>query len=127
MVCRTFVALFSRQVIGCLLVMAITLQAGVAVAAQTTPGEVKTPVEKWGTGEEVRVKVNLKDGTALEGHIQSASNDDFTIAGKETGQPVSVRYEDVAKLKRARRFPAIQRSTVPKLRSERPDQRPHRQ
>lgn len=75
------------------------------LSAQTPAGptdakaaEIKTAVQKRGTGEKKRVTVRLLDGTKLKGYISRADDDSFTLVEAKTKADRAIAYRDVAKI-----------------------------
>lgn len=81
--------------------------AGARVAYADSKGEnqvrfaeqVKASVQKLGTGEAARVKVQLKDKTRLEGYISAADDEGFTVINSKTGMTTEVGYPQVNSVK----------------------------
>lgn len=80
----------------------LILQAGNLLAYQSDAAaeKVKAAVAKRGTGPKAKVTVKLKDKTKLKGYITNASVDSFTLSDKNTGQPRTFAYADVAEVKK---------------------------
>ena len=60
--------------------------------------KAKHEVEKRGVGQGSRAKVKLRDGSEVKGYISKISDTSFEITDK-AGNPVNIRYSDVAKVK----------------------------
>ena len=60
---------------------------------------VKTDVAKRGVGERARVKVKLRNGTELKGHISEAGEDAFDLVDSQSGVASRIAYGDVARVK----------------------------
>ena len=60
--------------------------------------KVKQKVAKIGTGSKARATVWKKDGAKIKGFISDAGTDDFTVRNRDTGQPTTILYADVAKV-----------------------------
>ena len=81
--------------------------AGVRVVYAESKGEnqirfaekVKASVQKLGTGEAARVKVQLRDQTRLEGYISAADGEGFTVINPKTGMATEVGYPQVKSVK----------------------------
>jgi len=58
----------------------------------------KHEVEKRGIGPGSRAKVKLRDGSEVKGYISRISDTTFEITDK-AGNPVNIRYSEVAKVK----------------------------
>jgi hypothetical protein len=59
--------------------------------------EVKEKIAKLGTGSKAVVKATLYSGTAYQGFVSSAGQDDFVIVDK-AGTSTTVKYSDVNKI-----------------------------
>lgn len=68
---------------------------------QTQIETVRAKVKKIGIGERGKVKAKLLDGTAYEGFVREASDDNFVIVDKQ-GSPHVVLYKDVKEVKAKR-------------------------
>ena len=60
--------------------------------------KAKQEVEKRGVGQRSRAKIKLRDGSEVKGYISKISDTSFEITDK-AGNPVNIRYSDVAKVK----------------------------
>lgn len=63
--------------------------------------ETRATVQKLGVGSKTRVEVRLHDGTRLRGPISAAGEDTFTVTDAGTGQPRTLAYADVARVKKS--------------------------
>jgi hypothetical protein len=61
--------------------------------------KVKANVLKLGVGEAARVKVKLRDKTWLEGYINVAGEENFTVTDLKTGLATTVSYPQVKSVK----------------------------
>jgi sRNA-binding regulator protein Hfq len=61
-------------------------------------GKIKSSVLKRGTDGKRRVSVKMLNGTKLNGYINQAGEDSFTLKDSKTGQSTVVAYRDVAKV-----------------------------
>lgn len=61
--------------------------------------KVKANVQRLGTGEAARVKVQLRDQTRLEGYISTADDEGFTVTNSKTGTATEVAYPQVKSVK----------------------------
>jgi hypothetical protein len=85
---------------------ALILQAAAAPAlAKSAAGKESTRVEKvraqlakLGTGQDARVKLELRDKARLEGYISEAGPEGFVVVNK-AGVATTVAYPQVAKAK----------------------------
>ena len=85
----------------CLFVLAICAAASHSVDAQTNDRvaeTVKKDVQKRGTGK--KVVVTLENGSRLKGHISQILDNSFDLKDAATGQPTTILYADVAKVKK---------------------------
>ena len=85
---------------------ALLLQAAAAPALARSAAEkeskrvetVRAKLSKLGTGEDARVRVELRDKTKLEGYISEAGPESFVVVNK-AGVATTVAYPQVAKAK----------------------------
>jgi len=85
---------------------ALLLQATAAPALAKSAAEkeakraetVRTKLSRLGTGEDARVRVELRDKTRLEGYISEAGPESFVVVNK-AGVATTVAYPQVAKAK----------------------------
>jgi hypothetical protein len=73
--------------------------------AQTVPNaqageKARATVQKIGLGRDARVEVKLRDQTKLKGYVSAAEQDSFTVTDAKTGTSQTVRYAEVAKVKK---------------------------
>lgn len=95
-----FRTLLSLLLVGLLmqgLNSAPVMASQVNTEAQTIE-KVRLKVAKLGVGDKARVTVRRKDGTKIKGFITQAGTDDFTVRDRQTGNPTTIPYRDVAKL-----------------------------
>ncbi|HEY0404920.1 MAG TPA: hypothetical protein VGC89_04290 [Pyrinomonadaceae bacterium] len=62
--------------------------------------KIKTKVAKIGVGSKARATVRLKNGTKIKGYIAEARSDDFVIRDRQTNDPRTVAYDEVAKVEK---------------------------
>ena len=85
---------------------ALLLQAAAAPALAKSAAEkeskrvekVRTQLAKLGTGEDARVRVELRDKARLEGYISEAGPESFVVVNK-AGVATTVAYPQVVKAK----------------------------
>src|SRR5215207_1491335 len=85
---------------------ALLLQAAAAPALARSAAEneskhaetVRAKLSKLGTGEDARVRVELRDKTKLEGYVSEAGPGSFVVVNK-AGVATTVAYPQVAKAK----------------------------
>ena len=85
---------------------ALLLQVAAAPALAKSAAEkeakrvetVRAKLDKLGTGEDARVRVELRDKTKLEGYISEAGPESFVVVNK-AGVATTVAYPQVAKAK----------------------------
>ena len=76
-----------------------------AMARTTTEKEmrfaekIKAGVAKLGTGKEALVKVDLRDGTKLNGYLLEANENSFVVVDAKTGAATTVTYPQVKQVK----------------------------
>lgn len=63
-------------------------------AARTA--KVKAQITQFGTGQDARLSVKLRDKTKLKGYVSAANEDSFVITDLKTGETTEVPYADVA-------------------------------
>jgi hypothetical protein len=63
-----------------------------------TDAQIKAKIARLGVGRKARVTIRLKNGTKLRGYIEQAGENEFVLKDKDTGAPVRVLYEDVARV-----------------------------
>lgn len=68
-------------------------------SAQDQVAKIKEKVAKVGTGPKARVKVTLKDGTSLKGHITVIEDERFVLVADKTATVNSINYTDVKQVK----------------------------
>lgn len=61
--------------------------------------KVRQGVIKLGAGGQSVVKVRLRDGTRLEGHVLAAGESSFTVVDRKTGTATVVQYPQVGQVK----------------------------
>lgn len=62
--------------------------------------KARATVGKIGLGREARVEVKLRDQTKIKGYVSAAEQDFFTVTDSKTGTSQTVRYAEVAKVKK---------------------------
>jgi uncharacterized protein YdeI (BOF family) len=72
---------------------------GQAPAHQRQAASVKAVVQKMGVGQASEVRIKLRDGTQLRGHISQIENDSFRITDQGSNKVTSVTYADVQSMK----------------------------
>jgi hypothetical protein len=60
---------------------------------------VKAAIQRLGTGESARLKVELYDGTKLAGSIVEIGDDQFVLHEAKTGKNTEIAYSAVKRLK----------------------------
>jgi hypothetical protein len=86
--------------------VALLLQAAAAPALAKSAAEkeskraeaIRAKLSKLGTGQDARVRVELRDKTRLEGYIGEAGPESFVVVNK-AGVATTVAYPQVAKAK----------------------------
>lgn len=88
---------------GILCFSAIGYQPAHAQTQESTRAaeETRAAVQRLGVGTKSRVEVRMQDGTRLNGSVSAAGDDNFTITDSKTGQPRTVAYADVARVKKS--------------------------
>lgn len=57
--------------------------------------KVKDAIIKLGTGESATVRLKLRDGRKVKGHIRAASDDSFVVVDEKTGADTTISYAQV--------------------------------
>jgi hypothetical protein len=65
---------------------------------EQTVEKIKAKIAKIGVGSKARANVKLKNGTKIKGYIAEARADDFVIRDRQTNDPRTVAYDEVAKV-----------------------------
>ena len=88
---------------GILVSSAIGYQPARAQTTEATRAaeETRATVQRLGVDTKTRVEVRMQDGTRLRGSISAAGEDTFTITDSKSGQPRTVAYADVARVKKS--------------------------
>jgi hypothetical protein len=60
----------------------------------------RATVQKIGLGRDARVEVKLHDQTKIKGYVSAAEEDFFTVTDAKTGKSQTVRYAEVASVKK---------------------------
>lgn len=89
-----------------LMLSALLLQAAAIPAFAATSAEkeakraekVRTQLARLGTGQDARVKLELRDKTQLEGYISELGGESFVVTNK-AGVATTVAYPQVGKVK----------------------------
>ena len=90
------------------LFLAVTNMPQVAVSQSAQSGrteKIRTKVRNIGVGTKARVEVKLLDDRKLKGHIESATDDAFTVVDAKTGASQALQYAEVASVKRPNKGP----------------------
>ena len=61
--------------------------------------KLRAGIAKLGTGRDARVKVELRDGTKLDGYIAEANAVSFVVVDSKTGAATTVPYPQVKRVK----------------------------
>ena len=88
-------------VLACLMIFVCVapIFGNVGSAKQDQAEKVKAKIAKMGTGSKARVKVKLKDGTSLKGHINKIEDNGFELIADKSGTVSSVSYTNVSQVK----------------------------
>lgn len=62
--------------------------------------KAKASIRKFGTGENAKVKIQLADGSKLEGYISEAGEDGFVLTNAKTNTSTTISYPQVGQVKR---------------------------
>jgi hypothetical protein len=61
--------------------------------------QVRTSIQKLGTGQKVQVRVELRDKSTVEGYISEAGSETFSVTKLDTGKMTAVPYANVKSVK----------------------------
>lgn len=61
--------------------------------------EVKSGINKLGTGPAARVELKLRDKTKIKGYIQDIAEDNFVVVDDRTGATTTIAYPQVKQVK----------------------------
>ena len=97
----------SKKCLSLALVLLLVQASGVPAHGRAGAGgkevrfaeKVKAGVARLGVGPDAGVKVRLRDGTKLEGHVSAVMEDRFVVADAKTGATVGVPYLQVRGVK----------------------------
>jgi len=102
--------MFKKYLAMSLVVLMFNSAGGGLLFAQTREDDknaeltakIKTKINKFGTGEKSKVKVEFRNQnqTNLKGYISAIDNDSFTVTDKKTGVTTRVDYTEVKKVNR---------------------------
>lgn len=67
---------------------------------QEHSAKVKSELQKRGTGEKVKVKVTLRDGSKVKGHISRIGDQSFEVTDRKSGRVTTLKYQDVDKVRK---------------------------
>ena len=65
---------------------------------------VKQRIGKIGLGEQARVTIKLRDGSAVKGYIYRAGDKNFIVADNKSNARTTILYPDVAEVKHRNRM-----------------------
>jgi hypothetical protein len=84
--------------------MLLATSAGLQTTwAQTndTVAKARAKVESMSLGNKTKIEVKLQDKTKLKGYLSAKEPDSFTVTDSKTGASSTVRYAEVAEVKKA--------------------------
>lgn len=98
--------MIKRILVSTLSVILLATSAGLQSAwAQTgdspLAARARAKVESMGLGHNAKVEVKLHDKTKLKGYLSAKEQDSFTVTDSKTGATSSMRYADVAEVKKS--------------------------
>ncbi len=96
-----------RKYLSWLLIIALFYAAQPASALASTKAEreaafaarVREGIRKLGTGEAAQVKVRLRDKRKIEGYVNQAGEESFSVTDAKTGATTDIAYGQVAQVK----------------------------
>ena len=62
--------------------------------------KVRSEVMRLGVGQKARVEVQLRDTTKVQGYVEDAREDSFTVVDSKNGSQQNLAYADVVKVKK---------------------------
>jgi hypothetical protein len=62
--------------------------------------KIKADLTGRGTGERVKLKIELRDKSEVRGYLAELKADDFVIADSKSGDRTTIAYRDVAKVRK---------------------------
>jgi hypothetical protein len=100
---KMFKKMLSLMVIGVLFQLASIMPVSANTLGENKDArraeKVKAGIAKLGVGEAARVKVQLQDGTKLNGYVSEVGNESFIVVDTKTGAAVTVAYPQVKQVK----------------------------
>lgn len=98
--------MLKRIFVSALSIILLAATAGVQLVwaqsnADATAAKARAKVASLGVGPNAKVEVKLQDTTKLKGYISATEQDSFTVRDSRTGSTTTVRYADVAEVKKS--------------------------
>jgi len=95
--------ILNRTIVFVLLAILLSISLGPGLtAAQTSGAEIRSQVQRLGTGRDARIEVKLHNGTKIKGYVETVTNDSFTVVDSKTGTSQVVVFTDVVSVKKPR-------------------------
>jgi len=65
-----------------------------------TVEKIKTKITRLGVGEKARAQIKLRNGQKIKGYVNNASEDNFSLTDRKSGQTTTIAYADVVDVKK---------------------------
>ena len=65
-----------------------------------TVEKIKTKITRLGVGEKARAQIKLRNGQKIKGYVSNASEDNFSLTDRKSGQTTTIAYADVVDVKK---------------------------
>ena len=66
----------------------------------STVEKIKTKITRLGVGEKARAQIKLRNGQKIKGYVSNASEDNFSLTDRKSGQTTTIAYADVVDVKK---------------------------
>jgi len=66
----------------------------------STVEKIKTKITRLGVGEKARAQIKLRNGQKIKGYVSNASEDNFSLTDRKSGQTATIAYADVVDVKK---------------------------
>jgi len=66
----------------------------------STVEKIKTKITRLGVGEKSRAQIKLRNGQKIKGYVSNASEDNFSLTDRKSGQTNTIAYADVVDVKK---------------------------
>ena len=92
-----------KQTIISILIVILLFQSfgfGQSLQDNTETNQIKADLARRGTGEKVKLKIELRDKSEVRGYLAELKAEDFVIADAKSGERTTIAYSDVAKVRK---------------------------